>query len=83
MRHSVRAQVCSGNDYANTFPANPFIGSPLVRTDAFINFNWNSSSPDPSIPNVNYTVRWVGMVQPLFNETYTFYTTRMMACGCG
>src|SRR6266850_256904 len=64
-----------GQYYANTFPANPFVGSPLVRTDAFINFNWNSSSPDPSIPNVNYTVRWVGMVQPLFNETYTFYTT--------
>ena len=64
-----------GQYYANTFPANPFVGSPLVRTDAFINFNWNSSSPDPTIPNVNYTVRWVGMVQPLFNETYTFYTT--------
>jgi hypothetical protein len=64
-----------GQYYANTFPANPFIGSPLVRTDAFINFDWDSSSPDPSIPNVNYTVRWVGIVQPLFNETYTFFTT--------
>ncbi len=64
-----------GQYYANTFPTNPFVGSPLVRTDAFVNFDWNSSSPDPSIPSVNYTVRWLGMIQPLFNETYTFYTT--------
>jgi hypothetical protein len=64
-----------GEYYANTTSGNPFVGSPLVRTDAFVNFNWNTSSPDPSIPSVNYTVRWVGMVQPIFNETYTFYTT--------
>jgi hypothetical protein len=64
-----------GQYYANTFPGNPFIGSPLVRTDSVVNFNWNSSSPDPSIPASNYTVRWTGLVQPLFNETYTFYTT--------
>ena len=64
-----------GQYYANTFPANPFIGSPLVRTDATVNFNWNSSSPDPSIPTNNYTVRWTGLVQPLFSETYTFSTT--------
>ena len=64
-----------GQYYANAFPANPFVGSPLVRTDATVNFNWNNSSPDPSIPSVNYTVRWTGLVQPLFNETYTFSTT--------
>ena len=64
-----------GQYYANTFPGNPFIGTPLVRTDAVVNFNWNTVSPDPSIPTNNYTVRWTGMVQPLFNETYTFSTT--------
>ena len=64
-----------GQYYANTFSTNPFAGSPLVRTDAFINFNWNTVSPDPSIPPTNYTVRWTGMVQPLFTETYTFSTT--------
>src|SRR5579883_2218359 len=47
----------------------------LVRTDAFVNFNWNAVSPDPSIPTTDYTVRWIGMVQPQFNETYTFSTT--------
>jgi hypothetical protein len=64
-----------GQYYSNTFPANPFIGSPLVRTDAVVNFNWNSTPPDPGIPPANYTVRWVGMVQPLFDETFTFSTT--------
>jgi hypothetical protein len=64
-----------GQYYANTFPANPFVGSPLVRTDAVINFNWNSVQPDPTIGPNNYTVRWTGMVQPMFDETYTFYTT--------
>jgi hypothetical protein len=47
----------------------------LVRTDAFVNFNWNTVPPDPSIPATDYTVRWTGMVQPQFNETYTFSTT--------
>ena len=47
----------------------------LFGSDATVNFNWNSSSPDPSIPPSNYTVRWTGLVQPLFSETYTFSTT--------
>jgi len=47
----------------------------LVRVDAIINFNWNSVSPDPSVTQTNFTVRWTGSVQPQFNETYTFYTT--------
>src|SRR5208283_2411442 len=64
-----------GQYYANTFPTDPFVGSPLVRTDAVINFNWNTVSPDPSIPLTDYTVRWTGLVQPLFTETYTFLTT--------
>lgn len=64
-----------GKYYANTFPANPFVGTPLVRTDAVINFNWNTNSPDPSIATNNYTVKWTGLVQPLFSEPYTFSTT--------
>jgi len=64
-----------GQYYANTSYTDPFVGSPLVRTDAVVNFNWNSVSPDPSIPPTNYTVRWTGLVQPLFSETYTFSTT--------
>ncbi len=66
----------TGQYYANTtYDSNPFTGTPLTRVDPTINFNWNSVSPDPSIPTSLYTVRWTGMVQPLFNESYTFYTT--------
>ena len=64
-----------GQYYANTTPATEFTGTPLVRTDPVINFDWNTVSPDPSIPLVNYTVRWTGLVQPLFSELYTFSTT--------
>jgi len=64
-----------GQYYRNSFPTNPFVGTPVVRTDPTINFDWNTTSPDPSIPLTNYTVRWTGMVQPLFSQTYTFSTT--------
>ena len=64
-----------GKYYRNTLSINPFVGTPLTRTDPTIDFNWNAVSPDPSIPPTNYTVRWTGMVQPLFNETYSFSTT--------
>jgi hypothetical protein len=64
-----------GQYYPNTYSTNPFVGSPLVRTDAVVNFDWSSVPPDPSIPSTYYTVRWTGMVQPIFNETYTFSTT--------
>jgi hypothetical protein len=64
-----------GQYYANTFPTNAFTGTPLVRVDPTINFNWNSNSPDPSIPTTNYTVRWTGLVQPLFTEPYQFFST--------
>jgi hypothetical protein len=64
-----------GQYYANTVYTDPFVGTPLVRTDPTINFNWDTNSPDPSIPLTDYTVRWTGMVEPLFSENYTFYTT--------
>jgi PA14 domain/Chitobiase/beta-hexosaminidase C-terminal domain len=65
-----------GQYYGNTiYNSNAFTGTPIVRIDPTINFNWNTNSPDPSMATNNYTVRWTGMVQPLFNETYTFSTT--------
>jgi hypothetical protein len=64
-----------GQYYANTLYTDPFAGTPLVRTDPTVNFNWNTVSPDPSIPTTDYTVRWTGMVQPMFTGNYTFYTT--------
>jgi hypothetical protein len=47
----------------------------LTRTDAVVNFNWNSVGPDPTVGQTVFTVRWTGSVEPQFNETYTFYAT--------
>ncbi len=47
----------------------------LFRIDPTVNFNWNNNSPDPSMAQTNYSVKWTGTVQALYSETYTFYTT--------
>ena len=47
----------------------------LTRTDAVVNFNWNTTGPDPRIGQTSYTTRWLGTVQPQYNETYTFSVT--------
>jgi uncharacterized repeat protein (TIGR03806 family) len=69
-----------GSYWANTtstaFTNVTFSAAPtLVRTDAVINFNWNSAGPDPSIGQTVFAVRWTGSVQPQFSETYTFTAT--------
>src|SRR5262249_36940493 len=64
------------NTTAAAFTTPGFTNLPsLVRTDAVVNFNWGTGSPDPSISVDHFTARWTGAVQPQFNETYTFYTT--------
>lgn len=64
-----------GDYYSNQHSTNAFVGTPtLVRTDAVVNFDWGTGSPDPTISTDYFTVRWTGMVQPQFSETYTFYT---------
>lgn len=47
----------------------------MARTDATINFDWGTGSPDPSIGPDTFSVRWTGELQPRYSETYTFYTT--------
>ncbi|MCR9295599.1 MAG: PA14 domain-containing protein, partial [bacterium] len=44
----------------------------LVRTDPIIDFNWGAGSPDPSIEDDSFSVRWTGRVEPLYSEIYTF-----------
>ena len=51
-----------------------FGGTPtLTRVDPIVDFNWSTTGPDPSIGQINYAVRWSGMVQAQYSETYTFY----------
>jgi hypothetical protein len=64
----------TGNYWSNQLKT--FNGSPtLTRVDATVNFDWSNGAPDPGISADHFTVRWLGDVQPLFSETYTFYTT--------
>jgi hypothetical protein len=47
----------------------------LDRIDPQINFNWGDpGSPDESVPDDQFSARWVGEVEAAFTETYTFYT---------
>ena len=57
-------------------PADPFSTAPLlVRTDSTIGFNWGNGTPDASVPADHFAVRWMGYVEPLYSQTYTFYIT--------
>src|SRR5581483_2148068 len=51
-----------------------FTGPFVQRTDATINFNWGTGSPDPSIGADTFRALWTGQVLPEFTQTYTFYT---------
>ena len=59
----------SGQDKTFTTPPT------LSRLDATVDFDWDVNSPDGSISADTFTVRWTGQVQPLYTQTYTFYTT--------
>ncbi len=70
----------TGQYWSNTtsaaFTNSNFSAAPtLVRVDTNINFAWGTAGPAPAIGGTNYVVRWTGMIQPQFTETYAFYTT--------
>lgn len=45
----------------------------VTRVDPTINFNWGSSSPDPSVASTTFSVKWTGYIQAPSTGTYTFY----------
>ncbi len=66
----------AGNGLAATYWNNiDFTGTTVSRTDPMINFNFGNGSPDPAIGPDTFSARWVGLIQPRFSETYTFFTT--------
>lgn len=58
-----------GEYFANT----KFQGTPLVRIDKEVNFDWGLGSPDPSIPSNNFSVRWTGKLIPPETRVYEIY----------
>lgn len=65
----------AGTGLAATYYDNQnFTGTTVSRTDQTVNFSWGGGSPDPSISNNTFSVRWTGQVKPRYSENYTFYT---------
>jgi len=50
-----------------------FTGLRVRHLDPVVNFDWAGGQPDPAIGPDQFSVRWIGQVQPRFSETYTFY----------
>ena len=49
-------------------------GTPVVRIDPQVNFDWQQGSPITNVGPERFSVRWTGQVVPLHSELYTFYT---------
>ncbi len=67
------------NPAAAVLPPNAFVessiftASPLkTRTDATIDSSWNSTTLPTTISTSRFAVRWTGLVQPQYTETYYF-----------
>ncbi|WP_437959362.1 PA14 domain-containing protein [Sorangium sp. So ce119] len=59
-----------GEYFANT----TLSGTPVVRTDPGVSFDWGEGSPASGIPADNFSVRWTGEFEPRYSETYTLTT---------
>ena len=72
---SVAASTSAGSGLTGQFYDNKDLtGLKLTRIDASVNFNWGAGSPDPAIGPDTFSVRWSGLIQPLYSQTYTFFT---------
>lgn len=59
----------------NYFDGMAFDVAKFTRIDANVAFNWGNGSPDAAaVGNDQFSVRWTGLVNPQYSETYTFYT---------
>jgi hypothetical protein len=68
--------VGSGDGLLGTYFDNiDFTAQKLTRVDPTINFDFGTGSPAPSIGVDTFSIRWTGLVQAQFTQTYTFYTT--------
>ena len=65
-----------GQYWSSAGGAGNFTQRLLTRVDTVVDFNWGGGSPDPLIPDGEFSVRWTGTVTTTAaGGTYTFYTT--------
>jgi hypothetical protein len=53
-----------------------FTGTPALRTDTTIGFNWGGGPPIVGFQNDNFAIRWLGMIVAPVTGPYTFTTQR-------
>ncbi len=49
-------------------------GTPTIRRDAGINFNWGDASPIPGVGSGAFSSRWTGLMVPRFTEACSIST---------
>ena len=59
----------TGEYFTNTDLSGPPV---VVRTDAGVNFAWNSGAPATGMPAENWSARWTGVLTPLKSGRYSF-----------
>jgi hypothetical protein len=61
-----------GQYYSNS---TTLAGTPSTRIDSTVNFAWGTGAAMSGVSADNFSVRWTGLVQAQYSETYTFYAT--------
>jgi glucose/arabinose dehydrogenase len=65
----------TGNGLKGEYFDNADFTNPIAtQVDPLINFNWWTGAPTSTMGSDTFSVRWTGQIQPVFSETYTFYT---------
>jgi uncharacterized protein (DUF1800 family) len=58
--------------YPNTTLTTPFAYQVAENNNPALTYNFGGGSPDPTIPNSNFTARWTGQILPQYTEPYYF-----------
>ena len=62
-----------GSTFTGRYYSDPNFGAlGVTRDDDFVGFDWGSGSPDPSLPDDGFSVRWTGDIVAEYSENYTF-----------
>lgn len=59
---------------ASIYDTTDFTGTPIVRQDSAINFNWDTGSPIAGIGADTFSCVWKGYLEPRFTDMFTIYT---------
>ncbi len=72
---SIEARILLAG-FTGTYFNNADLTNPAyMRSDAQINFDWQSAAPAAGIAPMTYSARWTGKIKPAYSQTYTFTLT--------